>query len=1333
MNGTLCPACEHEIPKHAPEGLCPRCLVSAGLVGSLGTQATQAPTDLLTVEELDDLLPHREVEALIGRGGMGAVYRARDPRLGRRLAIKVLSAELAADPAFVERFAREARAVARLEHPNIVQIHQFVEDADLPYLELEFVSGKSLRELLTSGPIRIARAREILRQVAAGLAYAHREGIVHRDVKPENVLVDEDGRVRLVDFGLAKIMSGGSPGSVTLTAPRQVLGTVHYMAPEQLEAPETVDARSDVYSWGVVAYEVLTGRLPLGRFGPPSRYAEVSAELDEIVLTSLEREPEDRYANAGEIRALLERSAGSSPLAAVAPVAFGAEPAARPSQREDWSGAMLFGVASALVCIGLLVLFVFFAMFWAAAPSPSPRSPTRQVPPPRASTDEPTPTLQQMEFLATLAKKTENARRELDTSETYRFGLGDFEAAYAQANSALAEVRDAAEALAALEASGWVQPREGGWGVELDTIERAARIVRVRITAEQPQYGRLARAREDLKVTALGEGGRSEQDAKWLRARAALSLTLGQLDEARLDYQEWGRKSGASAEQELGLGKVLSWQGQPKVALVHFEKAHELLDRRYGKSWSSASPRAWLLLERLVDVATGALLRLGADAPAKQGKLWAARGLAPYSGPPSGSLPRAKLSAGGGDLFAALDELQLAIKSGPKHRVGRVQLLAAQVFLGHGLLPEAKSALELVPPSSALRSKVLAGRILEEEFEVEQAAELLQAALAKAAPWEWKSEIRARRSLARLAFLKGDLGEALEEARRAFRRNAHDRQSALLLIRLEADERFEGQYLDAAERRCRKVLAGGPSPRASTLLAWVRLRKFSRDPARAQRSLGTLLREGRLPSPFALDLYLRTGIPSEPHAKRSRDRLWDFERAPSSPCGRAYGLGLGYERRFQALAERAGSSGTAAWRQARFAYRAALWDYPFHLRAHVGLARLERLAGRPRASELVYLRRAFELHPKSPYAATSAGLALSAAPQDSLLKTALAAAISMRGKQVDLLAAQAAGTSLFYPPSKMLVSHVDQVILKLEREAKSANHPDVLAAKVALLGRLADSFEGRDNALAKQISERRSKLIAQGARARLEALREAKARIDAATESAKRGRLAEALALSREACVASPDFAKAWSIFAVALRATGQLRLALEASVCAAWLDGSELPVFLSILKDAHGTSAPKKGIMTLPPLPAQPNLRRLVVLSRAASRSHAPSTGDQEELLGGLAELERLEPGRLVTSILAGYLGGSLGHAQWALTALHHVILVRPDLAPVSYMAAEIAANVEDPSERLFADTFAILQLRAAKDRGLIWEPGQRSFSRLRETRGWKWLKRPWVLGRSK
>jgi serine/threonine protein kinase len=285
-----------------------------------------------SVAEIAKLFPQLEVLEFVGKGGMGAVYKARQPALDRLVALKILPPAAASDPGFAERFNREARALARLNHPNIVAVHDFGQVGALHYLVMEFVDGGNLRQIESAGRLAPEQALAIVPQICEALQFAHNEGIVHRDIKPENILLDKKGRVKITDFGIAKLL-GGTAAETRLTGARDVVGTPHYMAPEQIEKPQSVDHRADIYSLGVVFYEMLTGELPLGKFVPPSRKVQVDVRLDEVVLQALEKEPELRYQQASQVKTAVEtitKSEGPSPK----PEDSWANPAAEALERE---------------------------------------------------------------------------------------------------------------------------------------------------------------------------------------------------------------------------------------------------------------------------------------------------------------------------------------------------------------------------------------------------------------------------------------------------------------------------------------------------------------------------------------------------------------------------------------------------------------------------------------------------------------------------------------------------------------------------------------------------------------------------------------------------------------------------------------------------------------------------------------------------------------------------------------------------------------------------------------------------------------------------------------
>ena len=278
---------------------------------------------------LQPLLPGYEIQTLLGAGGMGCVYRARHRQLDRLVALKVLRPALVADPAFAERFEREARAMALLDHPGIVGIHDFGRAGEFFYLVLEYVEGATLRDLLATGRLGMRDVLAFVPQLCDALQYAHDHRVVHRDIKPENILVGEDGRVRIADFGLAKLL--GQEPVVGLTQSRIAVGTPHYMAPEQVAAAAGVDHRADLYSLGVVVYEMLTGTLPIGRFQPPSAQAGAGKAIDPVVLKSLENDPARRYQQANEVKRDLAAAAAANEGTAGAPA--GASSASSSLQR----------------------------------------------------------------------------------------------------------------------------------------------------------------------------------------------------------------------------------------------------------------------------------------------------------------------------------------------------------------------------------------------------------------------------------------------------------------------------------------------------------------------------------------------------------------------------------------------------------------------------------------------------------------------------------------------------------------------------------------------------------------------------------------------------------------------------------------------------------------------------------------------------------------------------------------------------------------------------------------------------------------------------------------
>lgn len=264
---------------------------------------------------------------MIGAGGMGEVWLAEDNRLKRRVAIKVLPPEFATDPERLARFEQEARAAAALNHPNIAAVFDVGNEGDTHYFVQEYLRGATLRGRLEQGTLSLERSLEIATGVARALSASHRVGIVHRDLKPENIFLTEEGDAKVLDFGLAKQITAEE--AVSLTGTGVALGTPRYISPEAIKGAELIDARSDIYCLGAVAYFMLTGRPPFDATSsaelmidhlkatpaPPSQVSElpIPAEFDEIVLKCLEKKPEDRYPSAAALESALRTMPDEGP------------------------------------------------------------------------------------------------------------------------------------------------------------------------------------------------------------------------------------------------------------------------------------------------------------------------------------------------------------------------------------------------------------------------------------------------------------------------------------------------------------------------------------------------------------------------------------------------------------------------------------------------------------------------------------------------------------------------------------------------------------------------------------------------------------------------------------------------------------------------------------------------------------------------------------------------------------------------------------------------------------------------------------------------------------
>lgn len=320
-----------------------------------------------------------ELGETLGYGGMAEVYAGRDVRLGREVAIKVLRADLARDPSFLHRFRREAQAAASLNHPMIVSVYDTGEDEGTPYIVMEYVEGRTLRDVVHGeGPLLPQRAVEIVADVCAALEYSHQAGIVHRDVKPGNVMLTPAGDIKVMDFGIARAVTASS---TTMTQTAAVMGTAQYLSPEQARG-EHVDARSDVYSTGCLLYELLTGVPPFTGDSPvavayqhvredpspPSQTApDVPGSVDAIVLKAMSKNPANRYQSAEEMRADLERAANGRPVEAtpvlVEPtVAIPAAATTTLLRPVDGDPPDRKGLRRALIALAILALFVLVAL-----------------------------------------------------------------------------------------------------------------------------------------------------------------------------------------------------------------------------------------------------------------------------------------------------------------------------------------------------------------------------------------------------------------------------------------------------------------------------------------------------------------------------------------------------------------------------------------------------------------------------------------------------------------------------------------------------------------------------------------------------------------------------------------------------------------------------------------------------------------------------------------------------------------------------------------------------------------------------------------------------------
>jgi len=358
-----CPHCGTEVHTSSAEGLCPACLMAQGF---------ETEANLGTPLYSRSRIGPYEILGPLGAGGMGEVYRARDARLSRDVALKILSSKFSSDPKLCARFEQEARTAGSLNHPNIVTIFDIGRENEVVYIVSELVEGESLRALMRRGPLPVRKVLEIAVQIADGLAAAHAAGIVHRDLKPENVMLTgagtgSPGRVKLVDFGIARQFftsaqpQGLDENASTLTEQGVILGTLGYMSPEQVRG-KAVDHRSDIFSFGAVFYEMISGRRALEgesavdklsavlNNDPPEFAAvgiEVPLPLESIVRHCLEKGIEERFQSAWDLAFALEAISGHSISVPAA------QPTESPLKKRRTAGALV--LASLLA--GMLITY----------------------------------------------------------------------------------------------------------------------------------------------------------------------------------------------------------------------------------------------------------------------------------------------------------------------------------------------------------------------------------------------------------------------------------------------------------------------------------------------------------------------------------------------------------------------------------------------------------------------------------------------------------------------------------------------------------------------------------------------------------------------------------------------------------------------------------------------------------------------------------------------------------------------------------------------------------------------------------------------------------------
>ena len=325
--------------------------------------ARQQNFDLPLPEELTNLLPHEayRIESFLGQGGMGAVYQGVQVRLKRPVAVKIMRRDIGKDHDFEARFEREAQAMAKLNHPNIVSVIDYGEAGpDYLYIVMELVDGADLMDVIRGGQMTQEMALTLLPQICDALQFAHDHGIVHRDIKPSNIMLTREGRIKMADFGLAKRFDAES---TFRTQTGTGMGTPDYAAPEQFDPYAQIDHRADIYALGVMIYQMITGLLPRGVWKPPSQRAGVASQWDDIVGRAMQSDPSDRYQHASEVKTdvssiLLAASAAASGAPGTAKQSSTAPASSSPAPTKS-KAPLLFGV---LTTVAVIAVGAFFGL-----------------------------------------------------------------------------------------------------------------------------------------------------------------------------------------------------------------------------------------------------------------------------------------------------------------------------------------------------------------------------------------------------------------------------------------------------------------------------------------------------------------------------------------------------------------------------------------------------------------------------------------------------------------------------------------------------------------------------------------------------------------------------------------------------------------------------------------------------------------------------------------------------------------------------------------------------------------------------------------------------------